>query len=128
MTGVRHAGPARFHCSQLARSGRDLLTGSSYRSGRTRTWQKGKCFITREFIVVRQGPRSWHPEELILARESGGRLDYAGRAVLVLGRAEREDARAMLDGLESEQPCLKSRSAAVEQLGSSDSRGRGQAA
>jgi ATP-dependent DNA ligase len=66
-----------------------------YRSGRTKTWLKTKCFTESEFILlgIDRDRKSGAPRA-ILAEAVEGNLVYAGAAFLALRSAARETLAA----------------------------------
>jgi DNA ligase D-like protein (predicted ligase) len=62
---------------------------SKYRSGRTTSWLKVKCFIEQIFTVIGV-ERTKGPTMALLARETDVGLEYAGSAMLTLVESERE--------------------------------------
>jgi ATP-dependent DNA ligase len=63
---------------------------SRYRSGRSRSWLKVKCWAEDEFVVTGVEPAKAGPAMAILARETGNVLKPAGAAAVTLAGAERE--------------------------------------
>ena len=76
-----------------------------YRSGRSKTWRKTKCFTEGEFILlgIDRDRRSGAPRAL-LAQSGESGLMYVGAAFLALSGAERETLVAQLDALAQERP------------------------
>src|SRR3546814_3541715 len=62
---------------------------SKYRSGRTTSWLKIKCFAEEIFTVIGV-ERTKGPTMALLARETDAGLEYAGSAMLTLVESERE--------------------------------------
>ena len=62
-----------------------------YRSGRSRTWLKTKCFIESTFMVVgTDRDRKIGALMALLAHNDSAGLNYAGAAFITLGGDERE--------------------------------------
>ncbi len=61
-----------------------------YRSGRTRSWLKVKCFAEAEFVVIGTERMPGRPATALLAREEGGQLQYAGGAMVTLSQPGRD--------------------------------------
>jgi bifunctional non-homologous end joining protein LigD len=73
------------------------LAKSSYRSGRSRTWLKTKCFTESDFILLGiDRDRQTRAPRALLAKTEGGRLEYAGAAFLALAGNAREELAFML--------------------------------
>jgi bifunctional non-homologous end joining protein LigD len=67
------------------------LASSKYRSGRTKTWLKTKCFIESTFVVIgTDRDRKTGALRALLAHPNSAGLNYAGAAFIALG----DDARA----------------------------------
>lgn len=78
---------------------------SRYRSGPSKSWLKVKCFAEGEFVVIGTSRGARAPMAL-LAREDGGRLQYAGSAMVTLAGAERERFWRANERLKVDQPSL----------------------
>jgi bifunctional non-homologous end joining protein LigD len=78
------------------------LATSRYRSGRTKTWLKTKCFTESKFVVVgTDRDRKTGALRALLARANDNGLDYAGAAFIALKDDERADFFAELKRLET---------------------------
>ena len=83
------------------------LANSPYRSGRTRTWLKTKCFTESEFILLGiDRDRKTRAPRALLAKADGNRLEYAGAAFLALAGEAREELASKLNGLTQERPSI----------------------
>jgi DNA ligase D-like protein (predicted ligase) len=77
------------------------LASSRYRSGRSKTWLKTKCFAESELIIIgTDRDRKTGALRALLARADEGRLAYAGAAFIALNREEREDLQNRLRRIE----------------------------
>ena len=63
---------------------------SRYRSGRTKTWLKIKCFAEDLFTVIGYETGTGAAPTALLAREGPGGLSYAGSAMVTLTAPQRE--------------------------------------
>jgi bifunctional non-homologous end joining protein LigD len=80
---------------------------SLYRSGRSKTWLKSKCFIESHFVLVGvDKDRKTGAPRALLATASSGRLEYAGAAFITLGAEAREALSAKLDEMAQERPSI----------------------
>jgi bifunctional non-homologous end joining protein LigD len=83
------------------------LANSPYRSGRSKTWLKTKCFAESELTLLGiDRDRKTGAQRALLANSECGRLFYAGPAFITLGGAEREKLEARLEDLRQERPAL----------------------
>jgi DNA ligase D-like protein (predicted ligase) len=79
---------------------------SRYRSGRTRSWLKIKCFTEGEFVVIGTERIKGSPPAALLAREERGLLEYAGSAMVTLAASDRDRFWRAVEELEVERPAL----------------------
>ena len=80
---------------------------SRYRSGRSKTWLKTKCFTESELTLVGiDRDRKTGAERALLARQEAEGLVYAGAAFLTLGGEGREALSAKAKELAQERPIL----------------------
>jgi bifunctional non-homologous end joining protein LigD len=80
---------------------------SLYRSGRSKTWLKSKCFTESEFMLIGvDRDRKTGAERALLAKAERSGLVYAGAAFFALGREERETLAEKLEALLQEQPTI----------------------
>ena len=78
-----------------------------YRSGRSRTWLKTKCFTESTFVVVgTDRDRKTGALMALLAHSDG--LKYAGAAFITLGGEERKEFLAGVERLTTSWAALKS--------------------
>jgi len=78
-----------------------------YRSGRSRTWLKTKCFTESTFVVVgTDRDRKTGALMALLAHSDG--LKYAGAAFITLGGDERKEFLAEVERLTTSWAALKS--------------------
>ena len=81
-----------------------------YRSGRTRSWLKVKCFNRQEFVIVGftepRGSRSGIGALLLGVHDGRGRLRYAGRVGTGMSGAMLAAIRADLEPLERDEPAV----------------------
>jgi DNA ligase D-like protein (predicted ligase) len=98
---VTGAGAALFEAAdQMGLEGIVAKKASSrYRSGRSRSWLKVKCWAEDEFVVTGVEPAKDGPAMAILARDMGGGLMPAGAAAVTLAGAERERFWRAAEGL-----------------------------
>jgi DNA ligase D-like protein (predicted ligase) len=79
---------------------------SRYRSGRSRSWLKVKCFAEADFVVIGVQRGDSGPPTALLAREEAGALVYAGGAAVTLSGADREKFWRSAEKLAVEGPPL----------------------
>ena len=79
---------------------------SRYRSGRSRSWLKVKCFAEAEFVVIGVQRGDGGPATALLAREEAGALVYAGSAAVTLGGADRERFWRSVEQLAADVPAV----------------------
>jgi bifunctional non-homologous end joining protein LigD len=79
--------------------------GSRYRSGHQKAWLKTKCFTEEEFVVIGTERGDKAPVAL-LARETDGKLEYAGGAMVTLRQPERDRFWQQAEELETRSPPL----------------------
>jgi bifunctional non-homologous end joining protein LigD len=74
------------------------LASSKYRSGRSKTWLKTKCFTESAFVIIgtARDRKTGAPLALLARAESEG-LTYVGSAFIALGGNERDELRAHLE-------------------------------
>jgi len=73
------------------------LALSKYRSGRSKTWLKTKCFTEGSFIIIGTArDRKTKAPLALLARPDAQGLTYAGSAFMALSGAERNELSARL--------------------------------
>jgi bifunctional non-homologous end joining protein LigD len=83
------------------------LATSRYRSGRSKTWLKTKCFTESEFFLLGiDRDRKTGAPRALLAKSERGQFIYAGPAFIALRSAAREEFRARLAELKQERPVL----------------------
>jgi len=83
------------------------LATSRYRSGRSKTWLKTKCFTESEFLLLGiDRDRKTDAPRALLAKAERGNLIYAGAAFIGLRAEEREELQARLRALAVEQPSI----------------------
>ena len=71
-----------------------------YRSGRTKTWLKTKCFTESTFVVIgTDRDRKTGALRALLAHNDGAGLNYAGAAFIALGEDARTEFLAELERL-----------------------------
>jgi DNA ligase D-like protein (predicted ligase) len=74
------------------------LSSSKYRSGRSKTWLKTKCFTESSLIIIgTDRDRKTGATRALLARADEGGLAYAGAAFIALNRDERENLHSRLE-------------------------------
>jgi bifunctional non-homologous end joining protein LigD len=101
-------------CSKPAR--RDRLKGivskhalAPYRSGRSKTWLKTKCFTESTFLVIgTDRDRKTGALRALLAPNDGAGLHYAGAALIALTGDERAQFFAEVDRLTTSWALFKS--------------------
>jgi bifunctional non-homologous end joining protein LigD len=80
-----------------------------YRSGRSRTWLKTKCFTESMIVVVgTDRDRKTGALRALLAHHDSAGLNYAGAAFIALAGDEREAFLAEVDRLTTSWDALKS--------------------
>ena len=85
------------------------LTIAPYRSGRTKTWLKTKCFTEANFIVIgTDRDRKTGALRALLAHADSDGLLYAGAAFIALGGSERDKFLAEVDRLTTSWAAFKS--------------------
>jgi DNA ligase D-like protein (predicted ligase) len=73
------------------------FASSKYRSGRSKTWLKTKCFTEGSFLIIGTvRDRKTKAPLALLAREDARGLAYAGSAFIALSGSEREELSARL--------------------------------
>jgi bifunctional non-homologous end joining protein LigD len=76
------------------------LVSSRYRSGRSKTWLKTKCFTESSFVIIgTDRDRKTGAMMALLARANQRGLAYAGAAFIALSANEREELWAQLESL-----------------------------
>jgi bifunctional non-homologous end joining protein LigD len=99
-------GAALFRaCAELGLEGVvSKLTTSPYRSGRSKTWLKTKCFTESTFVIIgTDKDRKTGAKRALLARPHGQGLVYAGAAFIALPGEQREALHNELERLTAEQ-------------------------
>ena len=85
------------------------LALAPYRSGRSRTWLKTKCFTESTFVVIgTDRDRKTGAIRATLAHKDSAGLSYAGAAFIALGGAERAEFFAELERLATSWAAFKS--------------------
>ena len=80
-----------------------------YRSGRTKTWLKTKCFTESTFVVIgTDRDRKTGALRALLAHHDGSGLNYAGAAFVALAGDERDEFIADLERLTTSWAAFKS--------------------
>ena len=80
---------------------------SHYRSGRSKTWLKTKCFTESELTLLGiDRDRKTGAERALLAKQEANGLVYAGAAFLTLGGEAREALSKRTKELAQEKPIL----------------------
>jgi DNA ligase D-like protein (predicted ligase) len=83
------------------------LATSRYRSGRSKTWLKTKCFTEGEFLLLGiDRDRKTDAPRALLAKAEQGNLIYAGAAFIGLSGVEREVLQGRLRALAVERPSI----------------------
>jgi bifunctional non-homologous end joining protein LigD len=83
------------------------LAGSRYRSGRSTTWLKTKCFTESELTLPGiDRDRKTGAQRALLAKPERGQLVYAGPAFIALRGEPREDFEARVAKLKQERPAF----------------------
>jgi DNA ligase D-like protein (predicted ligase) len=78
------------------------LASSRYRSGRSKTWLKVKCFTEGSFLIIGTArDRKTQAPLALLARADPKGLAYAGSAFIALSSNERAELAARLQKIES---------------------------
>jgi bifunctional non-homologous end joining protein LigD len=73
------------------------LASSKYRSGRSKTWLKTKCFTESSFLIIGTArDRKTKAPLALLAQSDAHRLAYVGSAFIALSAHEREALKARL--------------------------------
>lgn len=73
------------------------LVSSKYRSGRSKTWLKTKCFTESSFLIIGTArDRKTKAPLALLARLEAEELTYAGSAFITLSRTDRAELSARL--------------------------------
>jgi bifunctional non-homologous end joining protein LigD len=73
------------------------LASSKYRSGRSKTWLKTKCFAESSFVIIGTArDRKTKAPLALLARADAQGLAYAGSAFIALSGVERNELSARL--------------------------------
>ena len=81
------------------------LATAPYRSGRSKTWLKTKCFTESELVLLGiDRDRKTGAARALLASLERGSLRYAGPAFIALQREDREVFEAKLEELANDQP------------------------
>jgi bifunctional non-homologous end joining protein LigD len=82
---------------------------AAYRSGRSKTWLKCKCFTESTFVVVgTDRDRKTGALRALLAHPNSEGLDYAGAAFVALGGDERTEFLAEVERLTTSWAAFKS--------------------
>ena len=85
------------------------MTIAPYRSGRTKTWLKTKCFTEANFIVIgTDRDRKTGALRALLAHADSDGLLYAGAAFIALGGSERDKFLSEVDRLTTSWGAFKS--------------------
>ena len=80
------------------------FASSRYRSGRSKTWLKCKCFTESELVIIgTDRDRKTGATLALLARAEEQRLAYAGSAFIALSGNERDVLRAHLESIKVSQ-------------------------
>ena len=80
-----------------------------YRSGRTKTWLKTKCFAESTFVVIgTDRDRKTGALRALLAHNDGSGLNYAGAAFIALGEDARTEFLAEVERLTTTWAAFKS--------------------
>ena len=83
------------------------VAASRYRSGRSKTWLKTKCFTEGEFLLLGiDRDRKTDAPRALLAKAERGNLIYAGAAFIGLSGEDREELQSKLRSLAVEQPSI----------------------
>jgi DNA ligase D-like protein (predicted ligase) len=82
---------------------------AQYRSGRTKTWLKTKCFTESTFVVIgTDRDRKTGAPRALLARNDDFNLNYAGAAFIALAGEERDQFFAEVERLTASWAAFKS--------------------
>jgi bifunctional non-homologous end joining protein LigD len=82
---------------------------ADYRSGRTKTWLKTKCFTESSFVVIgTDRDRKTGAPRALLAHNDGSGLNYAGAAFVALAGDERAEFFAEVERLTTSWAAFKS--------------------
>jgi ATP-dependent DNA ligase len=74
------------------------LASARYRSGRSKTWLKTKCFTESELVIIgTDRDRKTGALRALLARADQDGLAYAGAAFIALNRSDREGLQSKLE-------------------------------
>ena len=85
------------------------LALAQYRSGRTKTWLKTKCFTESTFVVIgTDRDRKTGLLRALLAHNDGAGLNYAGAAFIALGEEARTEFLAEVERLTTSWAAFKS--------------------
>jgi len=77
------------------------LASSKYRSGRSKTWLKTKCFTEGSFVIIgTTRDRKTKAPLVLLAQSNAGGLRYAGSAFIALSGTDRAELTVRLKKLE----------------------------
>jgi DNA ligase D-like protein (predicted ligase) len=83
------------------------LASSPYRSGRSKTWLKTKCFVESDLILLGiDRDRKTGAPRALLAKMERDKLVYAGPAFIALDGGPRRVLEAKLDALAQERPAI----------------------
>ena len=83
------------------------LATSRYRSGRSRSWLKTKCFVESELTLIGiDRDRKTGATRALLAKADRSNLVYAGAAFLALNEGARRELKAKLAPLAQEHPAF----------------------
>jgi bifunctional non-homologous end joining protein LigD len=83
------------------------LATARYRSGRSKTWLKTKCFTEGEFLLLGiDRDRKTDAPRALLAKAERGNLTYAGAAFIGLSGEDREELQNKLRPLAVERPSI----------------------
>ena len=78
------------------------LATSRYRSGRSKTWLKTKCFTESSLIIIgTDRDRKTGATRALLARADKGELAYAGAAFIPLNSEQREELQIHLERIKA---------------------------
>jgi DNA ligase D-like protein (predicted ligase) len=81
------------------------LATSRYRSGRSKTWLKTKCFTESSFVIIGTGrDRKTKALLALLARADPQGLTYAGTAFIALRSSERDELLTRLESVRVKSP------------------------
>ena len=81
------------------------LATSRYRSGRSRSWLKTKCFVESELTLIGiDRDRKTGATRALLAQADGANLIYAGAAFLALNEDARKELKAKMASVAQEHP------------------------